>query len=74
MIYSELTGNCKKYRIKSLYDNIIAYVEWGHRVKIHGKFTGRVVEGAHMLRDAIDESKDNFQADAGKILARLFGK
>ena len=50
------------------------YVEMGHRVKIHGKFTGRVVEGAHMLRDAIDESKDNFQADAGKILARLFGK
>ncbi len=50
------------------------YVEMGHRVKIHGKFTGGVVEGAHMLRDAIDESKDNFQADAEKILARLFGK
>lgn len=50
------------------------FVEMGHRVKIHGKFTGGVVEGAHMLRDAIDESKDNFQADAKKILARLFGK
>ena len=23
-MYSELIGNCKKYRIKSLYDNIIA--------------------------------------------------
>lgn len=50
------------------------FVEWGHRVKIHGKFTGKVVEGSHMLRDAIDESKDNFQADAEKILQRLFGK
>ena len=51
-----------------------AYVELGHRVKIHGKFTGGVVPGAHMLRDAVDESRMNFQVDAEKILARLFGK
>lgn len=48
------------------------YVEFGHRVKIHGRFTGNVVQGRFMLRDGIQESADNFVADAEKILARIF--
>ena len=48
------------------------YVEFGHRVKIHGKFTGTVVPGRFMLRDGVQESADNFVADAEKIMARIF--
>lgn len=48
------------------------YVEFGHRVKIHGKFTGTVVPGRFMLRDGVQESADNFVADAEKTLARIF--
>ena len=48
------------------------YVEFGHRVKIHGKFTGNVVPGRYMLRDGVQESADNFVADAEKLLARIF--
>ena len=48
------------------------YVEFGHRVKIGGKFTGNVVPGRFMLRDGVQESADNFVADAEKILARIF--
>ena len=48
------------------------YVEYGHRVKIRGKFTGKVVPGVFMLRDGIEESAGQFQADAAKILARIF--
>lgn len=50
-----------------------SYVEFGHRVKIRGKYTGTVVPGAFMLRDAMDTCAENFQADATRILARLFG-
>lgn len=48
------------------------YVEFPHRVKIHGRFTGTVVPGQFMLRDAIDDSANSFVADAEKILARIF--
>lgn len=48
------------------------YVEFGHRVKIHGKFTGTVVPGVHMLRDAIESSAASFQQDAAQIMARIF--
>ena len=49
------------------------YVEFGHRVKIHGKYTGTVVPPVFMLRDAVDDCAENFPADAQAILARLFG-
>lgn len=49
-----------------------SHVEWGHRVKIHGKFTGKVVPGVFMLRDALEESRAQFVTDANAILARLF--
>ena len=48
------------------------YVEFGHRVKIHGRLTGNVVQGRFMLRDGVQESADNFAADAEKLLARIF--
>ena len=48
------------------------FVEFGHRVKIHGKYTGTVVPGVFMLREAVDECADNFQADATRLLARIF--
>ena len=48
------------------------YVEFGHRVKIRGKFTGTVVPGVHMLRDGVQQSADDFAADAEKIIARIF--
>lgn len=48
------------------------YVEFGHRIVAFGKDTGKVKEGVFMLRDAVDESSDNFVKDANEILARLF--
>ncbi|MBQ7705879.1 MAG: HK97 gp10 family phage protein [Selenomonadaceae bacterium] len=44
------------------------YVEFGHRTR-NGK---SVVPGQFFLRDAVDESRAQFQADASRILARLF--
>lgn len=57
----------------SIYNNTdyAAHIEFGHRVKIHGKFTGSVVPGAYMLRDGVEESAAEFSADATQILARL---
>lgn len=43
----------------------------GHRVKIRGKYTGKVVPGSYMLRDGVEESAGEFQADAKQIIARL---
>ena len=48
-----------------------AHVEYGHRVKIHGKWTGKVVKGKRMLHKAFDETKDNFTDDAMAILGAI---
>lgn len=48
-----------------------AHVEYGHRVKIHGKWTGKVVKGKRMLHKAFDETKDNFTEDAVAILGAI---
>ena len=57
------------------YDNVYyaPFVEFGHRVKIHGKFTGEVVKGKHMLRDALEESKSSIARDGNAILSAIFG-
>ena len=57
-----------------VYNNVeyAPYVEYGHRIFKFGKDTGRVKEGTYMLRDALDESREQFVADANQILARLF--
>ena len=58
----------------TIFNNVFysPFVEFGHRVKIHGKFTGKVVAGRHMLRDAVDGAAGSFAADAEKILANIF--
>ncbi|MBO6203765.1 MAG: HK97 gp10 family phage protein [Selenomonas sp.] len=48
-----------------------AHVEYGHRVKIHGKWTGKVVKGKKMLHKAFDETKDNFLEDGVAILGAI---
>lgn len=48
------------------------YVEFPHRQFAWGHDTGRVYPGTFMLRDAVDDCAENFQADATAILARLF--
>jgi HK97 gp10 family phage protein len=48
------------------------FVEYGHRVKIHGKYTGKVVPGKKMLHTALDETEENFFDDASEILRGLF--
>lgn len=57
-----------------VYNNVeyAPHVEFGHRIVAYGHDTGRVKEGEFMLRDAVDESREHFQVDASKILARLF--
>lgn len=56
-----------------VYNNVeyAAHVEYGHRVKVHGKYTGKVVPGRHMLRDAVKEQEQYFQQDADEILKGL---
>lgn len=58
----------------TIFNNVYyaPFVEFGHRVKIRGKYTGTVVPGAHMLRDGLESSAGSFRADAEKILARIF--
>lgn len=58
----------------SIFNNVeyAPYVELGHRIFAWGRDTGRVKQGEHMLRDAIDQSADQFQTDARQILARIF--
>lgn len=48
-----------------------AHQEYGHRVKVHGKFTGKFVKGRHMLRDGLRESQETFKQDAADILKGL---
>ena len=59
----------------TVYDSVYyaPFVEFGHRVKIHGKFTGTFVPGRHMLRKAIDETKANFVQDGRAIMNLIFG-
>lgn len=58
----------------TIYDNVYyaPFVEKGHRVKIHGKFTGKFVPGRYMLKKAIEESKANFAQDGKAILNSIF--
>lgn len=58
----------------AVYNNTeyAGHVEFGHRIVAWGRDTGRVKQGEHFLRDAIDESADNFQRDARQIVARIF--
>ena len=48
------------------------FVEFGHRVKIRGRYTGRVVEGVYMLRNAVDECEQNFNSDLQMMMSRIF--
>lgn len=48
-----------------------AHVEYGHRVVVHGNDTGKVVEGVFMLKDAMEDSQEQFYKDAREILKRL---
>ena len=59
----------------TVYNNVsyASHVEYGHRVKIHGKFTGKFVRGRYMLRRATDETRANFAQDAGAIMSSIFG-
>lgn len=59
----------------TVYDNVEygVFVELGHRVKIHGRFTGTFVPGRHMLRKAVDETKASFAQDGRAILNSIFG-
>lgn len=57
----------------TIYNNTpyAAHVEYGHRVKVHGKFTGKVVPGQHMLRDGMQEAAQTFEEDAQAIFEEL---
>ena len=59
----------------TIYNNVYygIFVEKGHRVKIHGKFTGKFVPGRHMLKKALEESKASIQQDGKAILNSIFG-
>ena len=59
----------------TVYNNVFyaPFVEHGHRVKIHGKFTGTFVPGRQMLRKAVDETKANFVQDGFAVLKSIFG-
>lgn len=58
----------------TIYNNVhyAPYVEFGHRVKVRGKFTGKTVAGRRMLRSAIEESKASFKQDSEAILNSIF--
>lgn len=59
----------------TIYNNVYygIFVEKGHRVKIHGKFTGKTVPGKNMLKNAVEETKANFAQDCSAILNSIFG-
>ncbi len=59
----------------TIYNNVHygIFVEKGHRVKIREKFTGKVVQGRHMLKNAVEETKANFRQDGMAILNSIFG-
>lgn len=55
-----------------------SHVEWGHRQKV-GRYVPAIgktlkkpfVEGSHMLRDAVSETKETFREDMTEILEGL---
>ena len=57
-----------------IYNNVhyAGHVEFGHRVKIRGKFTGKVVRGAKMLRRGLIESRRTFATDSKAIMNMIF--
>lgn len=71
MMYAELMGNHKKYRIKSLYDNKFAHVEYGHR-QTPGRYVPAIgkrlkkdfVPGKKMLHRAMLQTSKTFKEDA----------
>ena len=58
----------------TIYNNVeySGFVEHGHRIKIRGKFTGRIVAGRHMLKKGIEQSRAQFQQDGMAILNSIF--
>ena len=77
MMYAELMRNHKKQRIKSLCDNKIAYVEYGHRqqsgrfVPVLGKKLKKSwVRGQFMMTKSAKE----LSAQAPAILQRKLNK
>ena len=58
----------------TVYDNVYygIFVEKGHRVKSHGKFTGKFVQGRHMLKKAVTETQANFVQDSRAIMQSIF--
>ena len=58
----------------TVYNNVHygIFVEKGHRVKVKGKFTGKVVKGRNMLKNAVEETKANFRQDSMAILNSIF--
>lgn len=58
----------------TIYNNVFyaGFVEKGHRVKIHGKFTGKFVPGRHMLKKAVTETQANFAQDSRAIMQSIF--
>lgn len=81
MMYAELTGDSKKQRIKSLYDNKFAYVEFGHRqtpgryVPAIGKrLTAGWVEGKFMLTISEQEVQESSRAILEAKLKKKLGE
>ena len=71
----------ESWHVKPLNDDTViiynnthyaSHVEFGHRVKIHGKFTGKVVRGAKMLRRGLIESRRTFATDSKAIMNMIF--
>ena len=48
-----------------------AHVEYGHRVKAHGKYTGRVVKGRYMFRDAMEAFRPDFAKDIERLIGEM---
>ena len=84
MMYAELIGNYKKQRIKSLYDNRIVHVEYGHRTrqgtghnnpgkkyKYKPKPNGiAYIEGVYMLKTSFEKTEKNLEEDLDKLLKK----
>lgn len=69
-----LKGGWKKSRaakgVVEVYNNVeyAAHVEYGHRVKIAGKFSGGYVKGSKMLHRAMLQAGKTFRDDAAAII------
>ena len=58
----------------TVFNNVeyAAFVEAGHRQVVYGRYTGKFVQGRHMLKKGIDETKANFRQDGQAILNSIF--